>query len=233
MKDQYFADVNDYRKYGLLRALTLPDRLRLGVCWMLTESDGRTDGQFLAYLSNPADFRRHDPDLFDFLNAAVNENKRCVHRITGSSTLRNAVFHPDLLTDRAADRAAYFAAAAPLLSDCDLVFFDPDNGIATPSIRKGNKNSAKYLYWDEVSTTFAAGSSVLIYQHFIREERSRFADRLVRDLRTATGAPATFSFGTPHVLFLLASHDRHAPSFRRTLDPIRVSWGTHISPREH
>ncbi len=29
MKDQYFGDVNDYRKYGLLRAFTFEDGLRL------------------------------------------------------------------------------------------------------------------------------------------------------------------------------------------------------------
>ena len=47
MKDQYFGDVNDFRKYGLLRLLTLQDGLRLGVCWMLTAPDGRPDGRRL------------------------------------------------------------------------------------------------------------------------------------------------------------------------------------------
>ena len=39
MKNQYFGDVNDYRKYGLLRLLAHAG-LKIGVCWMLTE-DGR------------------------------------------------------------------------------------------------------------------------------------------------------------------------------------------------
>jgi hypothetical protein len=47
MKDQYFGDINDFRKYGLLRLLCVSDRLRLGVCWMLTDTDSRTDGSFL------------------------------------------------------------------------------------------------------------------------------------------------------------------------------------------
>ena len=53
VKDQYFGDVNDFRKYGLLRVLAGSDRLRLGVCWMLTAPDGRTNGEFLAYLGQP------------------------------------------------------------------------------------------------------------------------------------------------------------------------------------
>ena len=57
MKDPYFGDVNDFRKYGLLRLLSIQDRLRLGVCWMLTEPDGTTDGRFLSYLAQPEKYR--------------------------------------------------------------------------------------------------------------------------------------------------------------------------------
>jgi hypothetical protein len=67
MKDQYFGDVNDFRKYGLLRALVLPNKLRLGVCWMLTEPDHGADGNFLAYLSQGDRYRHRDPELFDWL----------------------------------------------------------------------------------------------------------------------------------------------------------------------
>ena len=67
MKDQYFGDVNDFRKYALLRSLVIPDGLRLGVCWMLTESDGKPDGNFLAYLFKPKTYRNIDPELFDWL----------------------------------------------------------------------------------------------------------------------------------------------------------------------
>jgi hypothetical protein len=50
MKDQYFGDVNDYRKYGLLRALSSVTRLPIGVCWLLTGPDSRSDGEFRRYL---------------------------------------------------------------------------------------------------------------------------------------------------------------------------------------
>ena len=44
MKDQYFGDVNDYLKYGLLRALQSQGDLKLLVAWMLTPNDARSDG---------------------------------------------------------------------------------------------------------------------------------------------------------------------------------------------
>jgi hypothetical protein len=40
MKNQYFGDINNYRKYGLLRAVIHATRLRLLVAWMLTPDDG-------------------------------------------------------------------------------------------------------------------------------------------------------------------------------------------------
>jgi len=33
MKNQYFGDINDYRKYGLLRTLT-GGQIKTAVCWM-------------------------------------------------------------------------------------------------------------------------------------------------------------------------------------------------------
>lgn len=45
MKDQYAGDINDYRKYGLLRTITESSDLSLAVCWMLTAPDGRRDGR--------------------------------------------------------------------------------------------------------------------------------------------------------------------------------------------
>ena len=35
MKNQYFGDINDYRKYGLLRILTNGGEVDTAVCWML------------------------------------------------------------------------------------------------------------------------------------------------------------------------------------------------------
>jgi hypothetical protein len=39
VKNRYFGDINDYRKYGLLRALTNYGEIKTAVCWMLTTDD--------------------------------------------------------------------------------------------------------------------------------------------------------------------------------------------------
>ena len=74
MKHQYFGDINDYRKYGLIRAIHSAGELRTLVAWMLTRDDGRTDGQTIGYLNQPDRWESFDPDLFNALRAAVRRN---------------------------------------------------------------------------------------------------------------------------------------------------------------
>jgi len=35
MKNQYYGDVNIYRKYGLIRILSNSGIVRMGICWIL------------------------------------------------------------------------------------------------------------------------------------------------------------------------------------------------------
>jgi len=62
MKNQYFGDINDYRKYGLIRILSDGGIIRTGICWMLTPDDTRTDVKFTQYLAKPEEYKKFDPD---------------------------------------------------------------------------------------------------------------------------------------------------------------------------
>ena len=57
MKNQYFGDVNDYLKYGLLRILADSGNNKIGVCWMLTADDSTRQGNNTRYLLTPAAWR--------------------------------------------------------------------------------------------------------------------------------------------------------------------------------
>jgi len=224
VKDQYFGDVNDYRKYGLLRAILADEPVRLGVCWMLTAADGRNDGRHLAYLGKPSKSRTFDPELFDWLRHAIKAypDRRTV-RIETSGLLGSAVYFSEPLVDGHADRKAWFAKCCSDLAGCDLVFFDPDNGLER-SVAFGRRHSHKFLYWAEVRETFVSGSSVMVYQHFPREARAGYIGRLSERLRNETDASAVFAFSTPNVLFLLAAQDRHAESFRAVVRNLHLRW---------
>jgi hypothetical protein len=53
-------------------------------------------------------------------------------------------------------------------SDCDLVYFDPDNGIETKSVPLHSPKSGKYIFWDELMPFWERGQSLLIYHHLNR-----------------------------------------------------------------
>lgn len=107
MKDQYFGDINDYRKYGLLRLLCPPGGLSLGVVWMLTAADGRPDGGRITYLRQPEVFRGFDPALFDHLQEAVLcRQRRRVACAEQSGLFAGAKFINREFTDAAGERDA-------------------------------------------------------------------------------------------------------------------------------
>lgn len=215
MKEQYVGDISDYRKYALLRALADGDRNRIGICWMLTPPDGRSDGNKLAYLDQPERYRDFDPDLFDLLKgaAAVPDDRR-LRSIKESGIIPGAVYFNDTLPDDREGRAAYMTACSQALRDVDLVFFDPDNGMEVAK-KKGHRDSSKYVYLDEIASFYAAGKSVLIYQHFPRVKRDVFLERC-RD-RLAAIAPFAdlWAFTTKHMVFLLLAHPANKAYFSR------------------
>ena len=53
LKSQYFGDIYDYRKFGLIRALQVEAQLQVLVAWMLTPNDQRRDGELRSYLREP------------------------------------------------------------------------------------------------------------------------------------------------------------------------------------
>lgn len=224
MKNQYFGDVNDYRKYGLLRILA-GGALRTGVCWMLTPDDGRTDGRRIQYLDAPDTWRKYDPPLFDCLRECVRvEGARSVLNPRLPALLPRTDFHAALLTDSPGERREYFANMLAQFRDADLVFFDPDNGLEVASVPRGRKNSSKYLYWDEAAATFAAGHSVLVYQHFPRVEHSAFIARLAAEMRARTGTSEVRWFSTSYVVYFLAGPARHAAHFGRQARSMAETW---------
>ncbi|MEF2549416.1 hypothetical protein VQ045_19940 [Aurantimonas sp. E1-2-R+4] len=207
MKEQYVGDINDYRKYALLRALAVSGANRIGVCWMLTPSDTSSDGGKLAYLSQPDRYRRHDPELFDILaHAAAKSDRRRLQTIEASGAIPGARYFNAPLGDDAQERRAFMTACADVCAEVDLVFFDPDNGLEVPSVEFGRKGSSKYLYLSEMRSFYEAGRSVLVYQHFPRKQRDVFIASCVENLRIVAPDAAIGIYQTSHVVFLLLIH---------------------------
>lgn len=216
MKNQYVGDINDYRKYALLRILAGSGDIKIGVCWMLTPSDGRPDGGKIKYLDNPSRYRSYDPELFDLLRSVIaTPDKRHLALIEASGIVPGAKYFDEIIPDDLEGRSAFFRAAMAKLAERDLIFFDPDNGLDVPSKKKGSRDSSKFVYRDEVTTVFDGGKSVLIYQHFTREERGRFVERIGRSLQEVMPEALIWAFRTAHVVFILVINPQHAPILKK------------------
>ena len=225
MKDKYFGDINDYRKYGLLRSIIREGGFRLLVAWMLTPDDGSTDGKFVSYLKHPSKWSDHDPALFQKLKELLaHEQERRVVLIEGTDLLPKAEYFSGHTPDSASARSLWFRWLTESAQGRDFVFLDPDNGLEVKSKPYGRKDSSKFLYWREVEALWSSGKSLLIYQHFIREKRLNFIQRMLKTLRSATPGSFVEAFSTPHVVFLMALQPEHQSFHEAIVSSVQKSW---------
>jgi hypothetical protein len=234
MKNQYFADINDYRKYGILRSITGNGEMMSAICWMLTDDDKTTDGKFVDYISNPKRFRDYDPTLFDSLALCLeNKANRSVYWAEENNIIPKSVYFPELLLDKKGKRWEYFSKFKSVAAKSDILFFDPDNGIEVKSVPIGRKNCNKYIYWLEIIDAYASGKSLLIYQHFIREKRGAFIQKLVN--RFSENLPITemYSLRTANVVFFLIPQHYHNDYLAEKCSEISRKWYSQIQVSKH
>jgi hypothetical protein len=225
VKNQYFGDVNDYRKYGLLRALIRQGGVHVAVCWMLTPDDGHSDGRVVRYLEQTKRWRHFDPELYDWLrHCVVDEGARDVCRMEQANLLPGATFYAPILPDDAAGRSRYFERFWLKAEGCHLVFFDPDNGMEVKSRPYGRKRSSKFLYWRELAAAWRRGHSLLVYQHFRRERRDAFIARMAGEMCERLGARQAYSLRTAHVVFLLVAQEEHSENLEPGITAVRDAW---------
>ncbi len=122
---------------------------------MLTPDDKRKDGEFTDYLNNPEKWKKYNPLLFNFIKHSLNNNKsRCVSQAERGGIIQNCLFFSKQLLDDSGKRQQYFSEMGEYFDGVDLIFFDPDNGLEIKSKKNGHKYSSKFLYWDELATSY-------------------------------------------------------------------------------
>jgi hypothetical protein len=179
MRHNYVCDIGDFYKYKLLRELTgltgKGPRRKLGIIWYLNESPCKpNDGNYLHYLKpeRSEKWMRQDPELFDALAHIVKCNKRHLSSIEQAGILgRGTKFYtvplPTMLSRQQLlqARQEWLKAALVATKDCDIVFFDPDNGLEVASTPITSSRAVKYVYFDELKLFIERGQSLVIYQH--------------------------------------------------------------------
>ena len=213
MKNQYFADINDYRKYLLLRSISDSGKIKIAICWMLTPDDERNDGMLTDYIKDQNSWREKDPWLFDTMSECLKNGNRNVSLVEKYSIIQNAVYYDSILSSNSIKRKEYFEEFYHKSQDCDLIFFDPDNGFEVRSVRCGTKNSNKYLHWDELSNFYKSGKSILVYQHFPRIERPKYLLDLTDRIKSETKANRVICYKDSKVVYFLIPQEKDFDHF--------------------
>ena len=172
MQDRFVGDVGDFGKYGLLRALTgihpeAEPRLSLGVVWYVPSGTvgSHTDGKHTGYLQKPDLYRGCDPDLFDRLGK-ITSAERKLGTVQESDVLGNTTtFFGDPIPPDPNRREQWVTRALHTVETNDIVFLDPDNGLAPPS---ASQTSPQHAYLSEVERFVERGQTVIIYHHLGR-----------------------------------------------------------------
>lgn len=231
MKNQYFGDIHDFRKYGLLRVVIRASGLRFLIAWMLTPDDASTNGNLISYLEHPGKWSRYDPVLFRAMKKLLTRRGyRRVGLIENTGLLPKAKYFSNPVPDSASHRNVWLSLLAHRAQKSDLVFLD--TGLEIKSRPYGTKGSSRFVYWREVETLWAAGKSLLIYQHFTREKRSNFIQRLLDALGNATPGSLVEAFSTSQVVFLMALQSKHRKFYSSIIDTVQENWGDQIQHQE-
>jgi hypothetical protein len=166
MKGQYVGDIGDFGKVLLLKHL-VGQRIKIGINWVLTKNDDSEDGRHRNYFMDQGAncLCNCDPGLLERIAPLAAKPKS--KRVIGDLEELVRVFSKDTKF-----YSEYFAGdssridrdndAFDLLNPmvCDLVFFDPDNGIGG---ERGK--SAKHVYLSDLRRYWERGQSLLIYHH--------------------------------------------------------------------
>ncbi|MEO6044282.1 MAG: hypothetical protein ABIQ47_10225 [Tepidiformaceae bacterium] len=244
MQDRYFGDVGDFGKYGLLRALcgVQPQdlALRLGIVWYLVgDETHNSDGKHVGYLDKADKYRICDPKLFDALKGAVSR-RRSVTLLPDMGVLPpGTVYFDDRLElsglqhgKRETSRALWWGAALRATEESQLVFCDPDNGIAIDPVKLLSKFGEKFAGLAELTALRERGQSVIVYHHADRSANvSTQAQRWANQLRGSVTEPVLclrYRRGTTRLFFVLPSTE-HAEALRgRVQRFVGSPWAKHF-----
>lgn len=159
MKNQYFADVNDYTKYCILRQFSDVPKI---IYWMLTKDDSRPDGRKLKYLESPQSAGL-DKELWDHLSACVSNDCRHVSYIEG--WLGNVLHYEERIIDDWVKRKGISNEVISWVRKDQIVFLDPDNGYQVPSYPEDTLRSNKYVYASEIRRLLERNATIILFQH--------------------------------------------------------------------
>jgi hypothetical protein len=162
MQKRRFGSIGDLVKLAFLRHLQ--EGRHLAVCWYLTGQGANRPlpEKHFAYLKRPDEFRYLAPEIFDTLKSVVEGatlGSGYITAMEASGLLNGAVFHHEQVPRRAALRKNWMASLVDSVSEADLIFLDPDNGI------QGRRLTPRHVALAEIVALRRQDRALVTVQH--------------------------------------------------------------------
>lgn len=229
MQDRYAGDVGDFGKYALLQALSVSpesESLRLGVVWykvsadcFLDEKHGN-DGKHTSYLwstaRRAASLRGCNEDLCQRLYHIVFSKSRTLDSLQKGGVLPDdTLFHDEALCFRTLPfnkrhlaRQLWLERALMNVRQAQLVFLDPDNGLAPDRVQQHHDKAPKYAFPTDLHRFWNRGQTVIVYQHATHNTTfdtliRQHSTRLARALNTPRVWALRYHRGTARAYFII------------------------------
>jgi hypothetical protein len=163
MQNKYVGDESDFVKYCLLKNLCNKN-LRLGINWCLVKDEDNSDGRRTSYLNNKK-LHLLESELLQCLEVINKDSDKSINSIHQSKIfpLGTRYFSETIPFETA--RFEWHTLSLNSLKECDVIYYDPDNGLEIKSVGKLHPKSIKYVFYDEIRDTYQTGKSIVIYQH--------------------------------------------------------------------
>jgi len=238
MQNRYVGDIGDYVKVAILRQLAAGKRL--GVAWWLVPDEGHNnDGGHREYSRRPTEWRHFDPEPFDELSRINQQRERTVAAL--ELHIPNAVcvrtYVPCQIqpwSQRPTARRDWLQNMKLQFKKCDLVFLDPDNGIAPNGLKSTHKRAGKSVFINDIKELKESNQAMVIYHHHSMRkgghdaERRYLAGQLNEGGFLVLGALRAKPW-SPRAFFILGADDRlWNDELCNRAQRISETWAGHI-----
>ena len=227
MQDAYVGDIGDYGKYGLLRNIGNTS-LILAINWYRVhpvKPNTQKDGKYIDYLNHPELFRKYDTKLFDELHRIViNEHHRTIEEVENIDIGSKYFFSKAI----SSNRELWHRYGLSETSKADIVFLDPDNGLATPKMMENKSYSEKHVLWNELKDYYDRGQSIILYQHRPQMTKRDVVIEQIIDfdklyLMSDTLLALEFPKYTNRYYFFFC-HNKHTNELKKCVDNMETKW---------
>jgi hypothetical protein len=211
MKNQFFADRNDYFKYDLMIHLAegLPGIQRFTFVPMLTPNNSSSFGNQTKYLQGD---RR--AELYSFLQECLRTCSRDITNLRaffGSQAYHFAYCpYADGVIFTDAERTRYFAEIPGTFLENAVIFVDPDTGF---QVRHMKKDRSEYVMYDDVKGIYEdmGGSCILtIYQDVSHGQQERKLYEMPKRLQSMLDCPPPCAISENNrIAFIIIAKSAH------------------------